>query len=79
MAKPATKAKSKNKKSGQKTKMQLDSYQVILRPLTKDELEIEVRGWLELLRAKIREVGGTELKLKAVADNESGNTQERGR
>ena len=49
----------------------MDHLQVILRPLTKDELEIELRGWLDLLRAKIREVGDTELKLKALAENES--------
>ena len=49
----------------------VDHLQVGLRPLTKDELEIELDGWLDLLRAKIREVGDTELKLKALAENES--------
>ena len=52
----------------------VDHLQVILRPLTKGELEIELRGWLELLRGKIREVGDTELKLMALTENESGNT-----
>ena len=32
----------------------VDHLQVILRPLTKDELEIELGSWLELLQAKIR-------------------------
>jgi small conductance mechanosensitive channel len=49
----------------------VDHLQVLLRPLTKDELEIELRGWLDRLSAKIREVGDTELKLKALAENES--------
>jgi small conductance mechanosensitive channel len=51
----------------------VDHLQVTLRPLTKDELEIELGGWLDLLRAKIREVGDTVLKLKALAENESGD------
>jgi small conductance mechanosensitive channel len=49
----------------------VDNLHVSLRPLTKDELEIELRGWFDLLRAKIREVGETELKLIALADDES--------
>jgi small conductance mechanosensitive channel len=49
----------------------VDHLQVVLRPLTKGELEIELRAWFDLLRAKIREVGDTELKLKALAENES--------
>jgi len=52
-------------------KVPVDHLQVILRPLTKDELEIELDDWLDLLRAKITEVGNTELKLKAVPENES--------
>ncbi len=51
----------------------VDHLQVILRPLTKDELEIELRGWLDRLSAKIREVGETELKLMALAEDESGD------
>jgi small conductance mechanosensitive channel len=51
----------------------VDHLQVVLRPLTKDELGIELGGWLDLLRAKIREVGDTELKLKALAEGESGD------
>jgi hypothetical protein len=38
---------------------------------TKDELEIELGGWLDRLRAKIREVGDMELKLKALAEDAS--------
>jgi small conductance mechanosensitive channel len=50
------------------TTIPLDHLQVMLRPLTKDELTIELEGWLGLLRAKITEVGGVELKLKAAAE-----------
>ena len=46
----------------------VDHLRVVLRPLTKDELEVELGGWLELLRAKIREVGDTELKLQSLAE-----------
>jgi small conductance mechanosensitive channel len=50
----------------------VDQLQVTLRPLTKDELGVELRGWIDLLIAKIREVCDTELKLKALAETESG-------
>ena len=49
----------------------VDHLQVLLRPLSKDALEIELRGWLDRLSAKIREGGDTELKLKSLAENES--------
>ena len=49
----------------------VDHLQVVLRPLTKDELKVELGGWLELLQAKIREVGDIELKLKALAEGDS--------
>jgi len=52
-------------------KIDVDRLQVRLRPLTREELEVELSGWLELLRKKIREVGETELKIKALAENES--------
>jgi small conductance mechanosensitive channel len=52
-------------------KIPVDHLQVILRPLPTDELQIELDGWLDLLRAKIREVGDTELKIKALAEGES--------
>jgi len=51
----------------------VDHLQIRLRPLTKDELEIELNSWLNLLRAKIREVGDTELKLSVLAEDESDN------
>lgn len=51
----------------------VDHLQVRLRPLTKGELEVELSSWLDLLRAKIREVGDTELKLMALAEGESGD------
>ncbi len=54
------------------TKVDVDHLQVVLRPLTKAELEIEVDGWLDLLRAKIRQVGDTELEIKALAENDPG-------
>ena len=60
-------------KSTSDAKIPVDHLQVVLRPLTKDELEIELGGWLDRLRAKIREVGDTELKLKALAEDESGD------
>ena len=44
----------------------VDHLQIRLRPLTKDELEIELNSWLNLLRAKIREVGDTELKSRLI-------------
>lgn len=49
----------------------LDHLHVILRPLTQDELQVELDAWMELLRSKIRVVGDTELQLKALGDNES--------
>ena len=49
----------------------IDHLHVILRPLTKDDLEIELRGWIELLRAKITEVGVIELKVQKSAENEN--------
>ena len=52
----------------------VDQLQVILRPLTKVELEVELRGWLELLQAKIGEVGDTELKLMSLTESESNDT-----
>jgi small conductance mechanosensitive channel len=51
----------------------VDNLQVVLRPLTQEELEIELRGWIDLLIAKIRESRDTELELKALAENESGD------
>ena len=54
-------------------KIPVDHLKVVLRPLTTDELQIELGSWLDRLRAKIREVGDTELKLKALAEGESGD------
>jgi small conductance mechanosensitive channel len=48
----------------------VDQLQVTLRPLTKDELEVELDAWITLLRAQIRKVGDTELKLKALSEGE---------
>ena len=50
-----------------------DTLRVLLRPMTKDELEVEVDAWLAILRAQITEVGEVELKLaKRTALEESG-------
>ncbi len=49
----------------------VDRLHVLLRPLSKDQLEMEVDGWLELLQAKINEVGKTELKIKDLAEGET--------
>ena len=49
-----------------------DNLKVLLRPLTKEELEAELAGWLKLLRAKIEEVGEVELKLKALPEDDPG-------
>lgn len=51
----------------------VDHLQVELRPLTKGEVEIELAGWLELMRAKITEVGEIELQLKDLPEGESGD------
>ena len=45
----------------------VDHLKVQLRPLAKDELEVELAAWLELLKVKITEVGKTELKLKSLS------------
>jgi small conductance mechanosensitive channel len=52
----------------------VDNLKVILRPFMQGELEVEAESWLELLRAKISEVGDTELQIKALAEDESGDT-----
>lgn len=44
--------------------LEVDRLQVLLRPLSKAELEIELDGWLDLLRAKIRAVGALEIEIK---------------
>jgi small conductance mechanosensitive channel len=49
----------------------LDHLQVVLRPLTREELEIELGGWLDLLRKKIHEVGNVELKVMALGEGDS--------
>lgn len=46
----------------------VDQLQVQLRALTKDELASEEAGWMQLLQAKIREVGDTEIQIKQLAE-----------
>lgn len=50
----------------------VDHLRVILRPLTKAELEIELRGWIGLLRAKITEVGDVEIAIQSATQGDSG-------
>ena len=50
----------------------VDRLKVLLRPLTKVELEVEASEWLEQLRSKITEVGATELKIKSLGADEDG-------
>jgi small conductance mechanosensitive channel len=45
----------------------LGHLKVLLRPLSLEELEVELDGWLTLLKVKITEVGATELKLVDLA------------
>ena len=54
----------------------VDHLQIVLRPLTKEELEIEVQAWLDLLRSQIREVGRTELEIQELKDGESSEALE---
>jgi hypothetical protein len=54
--------------------IEVDHLKVLLRPLVKDELDSEAQAWLDLLRAKIREVGETELKLKPLPEDDSGDS-----
>ena len=57
--------------------LSVDHLQVLLRPLTKAELEIELASWLSLLRAKIREVGDVELEIMGTPDGDSGESLQR--
>jgi small conductance mechanosensitive channel len=51
----------------------VDRLKIQLRPLTKDELEVEANEWLKQLRSQITEVGATELKIQSLADGENGD------
>ncbi len=48
----------------------VDQLKTMLRTLTQEELRVDLRGWLGLLRDKIREVRDTELQLEAQAEGE---------
>jgi small conductance mechanosensitive channel len=39
----------------------LDDLELLLAPMTKDELEVEAKGWLDLVRAKERDISAAEL------------------
>lgn len=51
----------------------IDQLKVMLRPLVKDQLEVEADAWLKLLRLKIREVGDVELEIKALPEGDAGD------
>lgn len=51
----------------------IDQLKVLLRPLTREQLEVEASEWLEQLRSKIEEVGVTELKIMSLSDGENGD------
>lgn len=51
----------------------VDHLRVLLRPLTKEELEVEASVWLKELRTKIEEVGVAELKIQSLSDVENGD------
>lgn len=42
----------------------VDRLKIMLRPLTKDELKVEVDGWMVLLKAKVQEIANAELGVK---------------
>lgn len=42
----------------------VDRLKIMLRPLTKDELQIEVDGWMALLKAKVHQIADAELGVK---------------
>ena len=50
----------------------LDELKVLLRPLSKSELEIELEAWLNLLQSKIAESGEIELRLVSMNSTEDG-------
>lgn len=49
----------------------VDHLKVMLRPLVKEELEVEANTWQDLLRSKINEVAQLELEIKGLAEGES--------
>lgn len=46
------------------SEISVDRLKVLLRPLTKEELQVELDAWIALLQEKIRAVGNAELELK---------------
>lgn len=42
----------------------LDELEILLAPMTKDELGVEAKGWFDLVRAKEREISVAELNVK---------------
>ena len=48
-----------------------DHLKVMVRPLVKEELEVEADAWLDLLRSKITDVGQLELEIKGLEEGES--------
>lgn len=44
----------------------VEELHILLIPLTKDELAVEVDGWIRLVRAKAMEIGAAEIGLRAI-------------
>jgi len=48
--------------------IQLDRLRIMLRPLTQEELVVEVDGWMKMLQAKVHEITDAELGVKRKKD-----------
>ncbi|MDJ0732871.1 MAG: mechanosensitive ion channel [Nostocaceae cyanobacterium] len=46
------------------SKIPVDELELMLKPLTKDELEIEAASWLFLLKSKVKEISNAEITIK---------------
>lgn len=49
---------------GSAIKIPKDELELLLKPLTKEELVVEADAWLELLKAKVSEISAEEIKVK---------------
>ena len=46
------------------SEIEVDELELHLKPPTRDELEIEVKGWLALLKVVVEELSNTEVAIK---------------
>src|ERR1700727_2101998 len=60
----ATDAKDAEPATTKDPQIALDDLELLLAPMTKEETEIEAKGWYSLLRAKEREITVTELDVR---------------